>query len=240
LTWRRSLTLRSLIWRRTLTLRSLIRRRTLTLRSLIRRRTLTLRSLALRALVGRSLALRALILRALTLRALTLRLSGGTLLRLAVPLLHLRAACAHLCLILTLLVAAKYAHDLASQVAARVAIDRTSLRMSLRILIDHRLYALLLIAGKVEISEPFHPTMRNVRGASSRVLLGIRALWLTLLGVGAERRHCECDHERARCQKGGLHRHDLTLCGLDAPEGPIRTGQAARSQPLQPLRRREI
>ena len=228
MTWRRSLTLRSLIWRRTLTLRSLIRRR-----------TLTLRSLALRALVGRSLALRALTLRALTLRALTLRLSGGTLLRLAVPLLHLRAACAHLCLILTLLVAAKYAHDLASQVAARVAIDRTSLRMSLRILIDHRLYALLLIAGKVEISEPFHPTMRNVRGASSRVLLGISALWRTLLGIGAER-HGECEHERARCQKGGLHRHDLTLCGLDAPEGPIRTGQAARSQPLQPLRRREI
>jgi hypothetical protein len=175
----------------------------------------------------------------LTLRSLILRLSGGTLL-LAALVLHLLVTCAHLCVILTLLVAAKYAHDLASQVAARVAIARTSLRMSLRILIDHRLYALLLIAGQVEIPEPFHPTLRKVRRISSRALLGINALWLTLLGIGAERRHCECDHERARCQKGGLHRHDLTLCGLDAPEGPIRTGQAARSQPLQPLRRREI
>ena len=227
---RRPLTLRSLIRRRPLTLRSLIRRRSLTLRSLVRRRSLALRSLIRR----RSLALWALIL-----RALILRLSGRALL-LAVLVLHLLVACAHLCVILTLLVAAEHAHDLASQVAACIAIARTSLRMSLRILIDHRLYALLLIAGQVEISEPFHPTLRKARRTLSRALLGINALWLSLLGVGAERWHCECDHERARCQKGGLHRHDLTLCGFNAPEGPIRTGQAARSRPPQPLRRRGI
>jgi hypothetical protein len=210
-----------------LTLRSLIRRRSLTLRSLIRRRPLTLRSLIWR----RSLALWALILRALILRLALL---------LAVLVLHLLVACAHLCVILTLLVAAEHAHDLASQVAACIAIARTSLRMSLRILIDHRLYALLLIAGQVEISEPFHPTLRKARRTLSRALLGINALWLSLLGVGVERWHCECDHERARRQKGGLHRHDLTLCGFNAPEGPIRTGQAARSRPPQRHRRRGI
>ncbi len=231
MTWRRSLTLRSLIRRRPLTLRSLIRRRPLALRSLIRRRPLALRSLILRALILRPLTTRVSVLR--------LRFSGGALL-LGALVLHLLVACAHLCAILTLLVAAEDAHNLASQVAARVAIARTSLRMSLRILIDHRLYALLLIAGEVEISEAFHPTLRKVRRTASRALLGIDALWLTLLGVGAERRQCECDHERARCQKGGLHRHDLTLCGLDAPEGTIRTGQAARLQPPQPRRKRGI
>jgi hypothetical protein len=182
-------------------------------------RPLVGRSLALRPLVGRSLtlrALRALILRSLTLRSLTLRslilrllrLSGGTLLRLPAPLL---LKCAHLRVILILLVATEHAHDLAAQLAARAGVARTSLRMSLRILIDHRLYALLLIAGKVEIAEPFHPATLNLRRASSRALLGRSALWLTLLGVGAERRYCERDHERARCQKGGLHGHDLTL-----------------------------
>ncbi len=202
-----------------MTLRSLVRRRSLALRSLIRRRSLALWALILRALI--------------------LRLSGRALL-LAVLVLHLLVACAHLCVILTLLVAAEHAHDLASQVAACIAIARTSLRMSLRILIDHRLYALLLIPGQVEISEPFHPTLRKARRTLSRALLGINALWLSLLGVGAERWHCECDHERARRQKGGLHRHDLTLCGFNAPEGPIRTGQAARSRPPQRHRRRGI
>lgn len=156
---------------------------------------MTLRTLILRALTLRSLIARVTVLRLL----LTLRLSGGALLlHLGAPLLHLCAARAHLCVILTLLVAAKHAQDLASQVAARVAIARTSLRMSLRILIDHRLYALLLIAGKVEISEPFHPMLLQVGRASSRALLSGNALWLTLLGIGAERQ-CECDHERARC-----------------------------------------
>jgi hypothetical protein len=107
--------------------------------------------------------------------------------------------------ILILLVAAEHAHDLASQFAARLGIARTSLRMSLRIHIDHRLYALLLIAGKVEISEPFYPTTLNLRRASSRTLLGHNAPWLTLLGIGAERRHCERDHERPRRQKDSLH-----------------------------------
>ena len=214
---------RPLIGRRSLTLRPLIWRRSLVLRSLIWRRPLILRTLTARVAVLRLL--------------LILRLSRGTLLRLAAPLLHLLLACVHLRAILTLLVAAKHAHDLASQVAGRFAIARTSLRMRLRILIDHRLYALLLIAGKVEISEPLHPAMLKVRGAWSHALLGRNALWLTLLGVGAER-HDERNHERARCQKSGLHRHDLTLCGLDAPEGPIRTGQAARSRPPQPPRRR--
>jgi hypothetical protein len=111
----------------------------LTLRALIRSRTLILRTWTLRAL-------------------LILGLSSGTLL-LSAPLLHLLLACTHLRVILILLFAAKHAHDLASQVARCSRIARTSLRMSLRILIDHRLYALLLIAGKVEISKPFHPTM---------------------------------------------------------------------------------
>lgn len=188
-----------MVWRRTLVLRPLVRR-SLALGSLVGR-SLTLGSLALRSLILRALILRSLILG-------LLRLSGGTLLlRLPAPLLKR----AHLCVILILLVAAEHAHDLASQLAARFAVARTSLRMSLRILIDHRLYALLLIAGKVEIAEPFHPAMLNLRGASSRALLRRSALWLTLLGVGAERRYCERDHEHARRQKGGLHGHDLTL-----------------------------
>ena len=223
-----------MVWRRTLALRPLVGR-SLALRPLIRRRSLTLRPLTLRSLILRPLILRPLTLRSLILRLL--RLSGGTLLlRLPAPLLK----CAHLCVILILLVAAEHAHDLASQLAARFAVARTSLRMRLRILIDHRLYALLLIAGKVEIAEPFHPATLNLRRASSRALLGRSALWLTLLGVGAERRYCERDHERARCQKGGLHGLDLTLWALDAPEGPIRTGQAVRSQPPQPHRRRGL
>jgi hypothetical protein len=63
--------------------------------------------------------------------------------------------------------------------------------MSLGILIDHRLYVLLLVAGKIELSEPFHPTVLQFRWAGGRAL-GRDALWLTLLGVGAER-HCERD-----------------------------------------------
>jgi hypothetical protein len=104
---------------------------------------------------------------------------------LAALLFHLRVSCAHLSVILALLIAAEHAHDLASQVAARIAIAGTSLRMRLRILIDHRLYALLLIAGKIEISEPFHPTLLKVGRTPTRALLGRSALWLTLLGIGA-------------------------------------------------------
>jgi hypothetical protein len=141
-----------------------------------------------------------LVLRALILRAGTLR----ALLHLSVALLHLLAACAHLLVILILLIAVEHAQYLASQVAARLAIARASFRMSLRILIDHRLNALLLIAGKVDVSEAFHPAMLEFRLAWRRGALGRGARWLGLLGVGAER-HCERDRESARCQKGNLH-----------------------------------
>jgi hypothetical protein len=114
------------------------------------------------------------------------------LLHLSATLLHLLGACAHLCVILSQLVAVEHAQYLASQLAARLAIARASLRMSLRILIDHRLNALLLVAGKIEISEPFHPAVLKFCLAGSRGALGRNALWLTLLGVGAER-HCERD-----------------------------------------------
>jgi hypothetical protein len=63
--------------------------------------------------------------------------------------------------------------------------------MSLRILIDHRLDSLLLVAGKIELSETLHPAMLQLRLAGRRAL-GRGALWLTLLGVGAER-HRERD-----------------------------------------------
>jgi len=73
------------------------------------------------------------------------------LLHLSPTLLHLLGACAHLCVILS-----------------------------------------QLVAGKIEISEPFHPAVLKFCLAGSRGALGRNALWLTLLGVGAER-HCERD-----------------------------------------------
>jgi hypothetical protein len=131
-----------------------------------------------------------LVLLARSLRGWTLGLLTPLL---RATLLHLLAVCAHLLLVLTLLVAAEHAQDLAPQIATRRAIAGTAFGMGLRIPIDHRRNTLLLVAGKVELSEPFHPVMRNPGLAGSRALLGRKALWLTLLGVGAER-HRERDH----------------------------------------------
>jgi hypothetical protein len=133
---------------------------------------------------------RVAVLRLLRIRRLLLTL---WLLAWLLALLRLLAVSAHLRLILTLLIAAQYAENLLAQLAGGVPIAGASLRMSLRILVDHRLYPLLLIAGKIETSEPLHPAMLKFCRAWSRALLGRSALWRTLLGVGAER-HCERDH----------------------------------------------
>ena len=65
---------------------------------------------------------------------------------LSAALLHLLAVCAHLLTELILLIAAQNAHELPAQVAIRFTVDRASLGVSLRVLIDDRLNVLLLVA----------------------------------------------------------------------------------------------
>ena len=101
-----------------------LRRRRIRWRLLVRRRSLVGR----RSLIGRSLIGRTL-LAALLLPAL----------------LHLGAVSLALLTKLVLLVGGQDAHDLSAQVAAGVTIDRAPLRMALRILVDHRPDALLLV-----------------------------------------------------------------------------------------------
>ena len=64
----------------------------------------------------------------------------------AAALMPLRMALTHLLVILILLVAVQHAHDLLSKLAAGTRIARASFGMILRIAVDERLNALLLIA----------------------------------------------------------------------------------------------
>lgn len=168
--------------RRLLIGRGLIaRRRALTARrwTLIRRRALILRR---RTLV-------------LLLRTLVLLLS---LLHLILALLHRCATLAHFLLKLVLLIAGQHAHNLLTQSASRVGVDRAAFRMRLRILVDHRLNALLLIAREIEVRQSPHPTMLESRGTRRAGLPLSRTRGLILLGVGAERHGERCDKSAHR------------------------------------------
>lgn len=81
----------------------------------------------------------------LLLRVALVLLSALGLVR-AAALMPLRMALTHLLVILILLVAVQHAHDLLAQLTAGTRIARTSFGMILRIAVDKRLNALLLIA----------------------------------------------------------------------------------------------
>lgn len=95
-------------------------------------------------LIGRPLLI-PLILRSLL-------ILGPLLILLTLPLglfaalLHLRATCAHLLMELILLVARENAHQLSLQLPRSLSVNRTALRMRLRVRADDRLNSLLLIA----------------------------------------------------------------------------------------------
>jgi hypothetical protein len=197
--------------------------RTLTGRTLIGCLLVARVAILLLRLISRIAVLR---LRLLVGRLPILLLPGALLLHLSLTLLHLCTARAHLLMELILLIAAEHAHDLPAKFATRLQVARTSFGMILRIPIDHRLYPLLLIAGKIDVTQAFHPAMRERRMAYGSAVSGLHALRLTLLGVGAER-HCERYQQRARRKKTGLHGHHLKRWHPNAPEGLIRTGQAA-------------
>ncbi|HEV3091335.1 MAG TPA: hypothetical protein VGX91_07850 [Candidatus Cybelea sp.] len=185
------------------------------------------------ALIGAWATLRATLIGAwATLRATLILVLRATLLTALVltatllgALLHRLAMGTHLLAVLILLVAVQHAHDLVAQVAGRAGIARAALGVRLRVLIDERLDALLLVAGEVEIAEAFHPAMLDLRCARRR-FLGLASGRLALLGRGADR-HCERSKKRARRQKVDLHRLDLTRRPRRAREPAIRTYRAA-------------
>ena len=119
-------------------------------------------------------------------------------------------ALAHLLVVLTLLIAGQHAHDLLAKLATGVAVERASFGMILRITIDERLNALLLIAGEVQAAEPFLPAMRELRLAGRRrCMMSACARCLSLLGARAER-HSERHNEGGGAQEVDLHGLDTT------------------------------
>ena len=146
-----------------------------------------------------------------------LLLSRLLLLHLRAPLLHSLVLFLHLFAVLILLIAIEDADELLAQCAARVAIDRATFRVRLRVLTDKRLNALLLVAGEVEVTEALHPAMLEfaLTGGGGLVAVGLRRGGLALLGVNAER-HGEGQREHARGQVVHFHCHSI----LPAPPEP--------------------
>jgi hypothetical protein len=155
------------------------------------------------------------------------RLALVLLTRLALlPLLHLLAALLHLLVILALLIGRQYAEDLLAQIARRLLVARASLRMCLGVLIDHRLYPLLLVAGEIDGPESLHPAVLKLPFAGSRAILGLPGRRGSLLSLCGQRAH-ECDKQGACRENVHLHTHDVNGSAHRAPERPIRTCQAA-------------
>ena len=155
---------------------------------IVRRRLIGLLPLIVRPLIlGRSLAIGRCLLIGRRLLIGRPLLVGA--LRLRAALLHLGASLAHLLVELILLIARQHAHNLLAQRAIRVAIDRTSRRMCLRVLIDERLDSLLLISREIESAQAFHPAMLELRLAGGAVTLRLRRRGrrLSLLRGGTER-----------------------------------------------------
>ena len=174
--------------------------------------------LTLVALTLVALTLVTLTLIVLTLVALTLRLTAA--------LLHLRVARLPLLTQLTLLVARQNAHELLAHRAVRGAVLRASFGMRLSVLVDDRLDAPLLIAGKVQPSESTRPVALHAIRARHRPVVSVAgARRLRLLGADADRRR-ERHREHAHCEEVRFHTPILACAGQQARESGIRTGQA--------------
>lgn len=146
-----------------------------------------------------------------------LLLSRLLLLHLRASLLHSLVLFVHLFAVLVLLIAIEDTHELLAQCTARVAIDRATFRVRLRVLIDQRLHVLLLVAGEVEVTEALHPAMLEFAftGGAGLVAVGLRRRGRALLGVNAER-HGERQREHARGQVVHFHCHSI-LAALPEP-----------------------
>lgn len=152
---------------------------------------------------------RRLLVRRRLLRPLLVTLSvRALLLRLRLPLAHLLASCAHLLVILVLLVARENAHELLVQLAIGVAIARASFGMRLCVLMDERLNALLLIVGEVEVAQSLRPAVLH-SCFTGGTTIGARRRRLALLGADAKRHRERCG-KHARRQKVDLHRGDFS------------------------------
>ena len=153
--------------------------------------TLELLSLIRLSLIRLSLILLLLLLRILARIGLALVLLL-VVLALAAALLHLSAMRLAFLLVLALLIGAEHAHDLAVQFLVRVTIDGAARRVRLRVLFDHRLNALLLISGEVQVAEAFHPAMLHLSGTRRRMIMACACARLLallgLLGRGSHRR----------------------------------------------------
>jgi hypothetical protein len=206
----------------------LIRRRLPLRRPLIRRR-----SLAGRPLIGLSLELLSLVRLSLILllgapvglslilllRVLALALALVVCaLALASALLHLRATRLAFLLVLVLLIGGEHAQDLAVQFLVGVTIDGAARRVRLRVLVDHRLNALLLISGEIQVAEALHPAMLDLCPARRRMIMACAcARLLALLGLlsrGTDR----CGERRHQ----GAHGQEVDLHGMILAVGPGR------------------
>lgn len=110
-----------------------------------------------------------------------------------------------------------------AQFPACAAIASAAFGMCLRVLIDKRLNALLLIAREIELTETARPLILNLRlTGGGRAALCVRCRRLILLRNRAER---QCEHCRkcADGQKVCLHPSDSSGSTPDGPERRIRT-----------------
>ena len=175
------------------------RRRSLIRRWSLARRPLVGLTLELLSLVRLSLILLLGILAAvglsliLLLRVLALALALVVCaLALASALLHLSAMRLAFLLVLALLIGAEHAHDLPVQFLVRVTIDGAARRVRPRVLVDHRLNALLLISGEIQVTEALHPAMLDLCPARRRMIMACACARLLallgLLGRGSHRR----------------------------------------------------
>lgn len=110
-----------------------------------------------------------------------------------------------------------------AQFAARAAIARAPFGMCLRVLIDERLNALLLIAREIELTETARPLILDLRlTGRRRAPLCVRCGCLILLRGGAERQ-CENCGKCAYGQEMCFHLSDSNGSGAGAPERRIKT-----------------
>lgn len=165
--------------------------------------------LLLRAPIGLSLIL---LLRVLALALVVCALA------LASALLHLRATRLAFLLVLVLLIGAEHAQDLAVQFLVGVTIDGAARRVRLRVLVDHRLNALLLVSGEIQVAEALHPPMLDLCPARRRMIMACAcARLLALLGLlsrGTDR----CGERRHQ----GAHGQEVDLHGMILAAGPGR------------------
>jgi len=203
---RRRSTLLILRWRSTLLI---LRRRTL----LVLLRTLLILRILLRTLLIALIrcALLVLIRRALLIVTLHLTL-----------LMILSAMRVHHLAELVLLIGCQRPHELLAQLTHRAVSALASLGMRLRILMNHRLNALLLIAGEIELTHFARPMLLESPFTGHRLIVRSRGRSIGLLSVCADRHREGCGHN-ARGQEVDLHALDISPLATTPRERGIRT-----------------